>query len=98
MTPFATLASQSAQSVLSRLADCELVVNGGPAVQAIFSSPPMRSPDLLDGSVPTATIGSEAYPGMQRGDRVSRGDDVYEVIGIEPDGFGLTVLRLQRVD
>lgn len=98
MQPFAMLAQSSARSVLSRLADCELVVNGGASIPAIFSDAPMRAPDMLDGSMPTATVGADAYPGLQRGDRVARGAIVYEVIGIEPDGVGLTVLRLQRAD
>lgn len=84
--------------MLARLADSELVVIGTTMVPAIWSDPHVNALDVLDASVPTATIGAQAVPGLQRGDRVVRSGSVYRVIGIEPDGLGLVRLRLEHWD
>lgn len=95
---FAAAAQRATQAVLARLADSELVINGAATVPAIWSDPHVTAIDALDATVPTATIGAQAFPGLQRGDRVVRAGAVYRVIGIEPDGLGLVRLRLELWD
>ncbi len=68
----------------------------GGTVTGIFDAPYERSLGMVDSSGPVLTIRAADWPDVARGDSVTIDATEYSVLGIEPDGTGVTVLRLQR--
>ena len=95
MRRYGVLASRMTPALIRALADSDVVVGGQPSVPAIWQQPHERALDVLDASVPTATLDAADVPGVQRGDTLVRRGTTYRVIGIEPDGQGLVRLRLE---
>lgn len=50
----------------------------------------------VSGSGPALTCATEDVADVPRGEVVTVGADSYRVVAVEPDGTGITVLRLQR--
>lgn len=82
---------------MRHLPDVELVVGDYATVPAIWREPHTLALDRLDASLPTATIAESDYPCIERAETIRRDVDEYRVVGVEPDGFGLVTLRLERV-
>lgn len=50
----------------------------------------------VSGSGPALTCATEHVADVRRDEVVTVGADSYRVVAVEPDGTGITVLRLQR--
>lgn len=74
----------------------DAVTIGGVAARALFDNGYASGFDIA-GSAPSIALLSTAAPAAALGDAVSVGGVAYTVAGIEPDGAGVTVLRLQEV-
>lgn len=71
------------------------VTIGGSPVNAIFDD--AYQDDLeVEGSVPTLWCKTAALPAIAHGTAVVVNSVSYRISGIQPDGTGVTVLRLQR--
>lgn len=70
-------------------------ISGG-SVLGIFDSQYDRALEFADSAGPVLTIQSADWPTVARGSSVTVASTAYTVIGIEPDGTGITRLRLQR--
>ena len=93
---FETAAARSGAAIMRHLADTTLLVNDAVSVTAIWREPHAQAFEMLDLAVPTAHIRLADYPGIKRDDRVQRGAGAaYRVIAVEPDGYGLAMLRLE---
>ncbi len=68
----------------------------GGSVTGIFDAQPQQAFGLVDASGPALTIRSSDWASVTRGESVTVAAVAYTVIGIEPDGTGITILRLQR--
>lgn len=71
-------------------------VIGGATVRGIFDNDFLTTLGVTAGSgpvllLPTVNVGSSAL-----GDAITVGGASYTLVGIEPDGTGLTLLRLQE--
>ena len=69
---------------------------GGSSVGALFDNGFSSAFDIA-GSGPRITLPTSSAPSAALGDAVTVSGVSYTVAGIEPDGTGLTVLRLQEV-
>lgn len=78
----------------TEFADAAIV--GGVAVNGIFDAA-YAGPLSMDGSSPILWVKSASVPTVAQGDSVVVGATNYTVAGIEPDGTGITQLRLQLV-
>jgi hypothetical protein len=93
---FATAAARTSAAIMRHLADTSLVINDAATVAAVWREPHAQAFEMLDLAVPTAHIRLADYPGIKRDDRVQRGTGAaYRVIAVEPDGYGLAMLRLE---
>lgn len=70
-------------------------ISGG-SVLGIFDAQYDRALEFADSAGPVLTIQSADWPAVARGSSVTVASTAYTVIGIEPDGAGITRLRLQR--
>lgn len=48
-----------------------------------------------DSSQPQLVCKTSDVTGAERNSMIERGDDVYKVVGVEPDGTGITLLLLE---
>jgi hypothetical protein len=70
---------------------------GGVAVRVIFDaaySEPLGN--MVEGTGPVATIATADAAGAVHGTNLVIGATTYKVRGIEPDGTGVTLLRLEK--
>lgn len=70
-------------------------ISGG-TVDGIFDAQYERALGMIDSTGPALTIRTDDWPGVARGDSVTIASVAYTVLTPEPDGTGVTVLRLQR--
>jgi hypothetical protein len=95
---FAALKSRVNASVLRHLADAEVLI-GGVTVQGIFRNPSVVA-SLGDGAAdtrPTVSVASGVVPD-DPADQVIEIDGVpYSILYDAPDGSGMTLLTLERV-
>ena len=68
---------------------------GGREFNAIFDAQYQEQLGV-SGSGPALTCATEHVADVPRGEVVTVGADSYRVVAVEPDGTGITVLRLQR--
>jgi hypothetical protein len=68
---------------------------GGVAVTAIFDNNYAEALGYTAGAKPMLLLATAGVPDVAAGDAVVVGSVSYTVAGIEPDGTGLTVLRLE---
>jgi hypothetical protein len=69
----------------------------GVAVKGIFDHQYVEEFDIT-GEAPTLLCQTSQLPsGLSQGDTVSIGSTQYQVVGIQPDGTGLTLLVLEYV-
>lgn len=95
--PFRSSVDRANAAAMMSLANVRLVVGDYATVRAIWSEPHTLALDRLDACLPTATIAESDYPCIERAETIRRDVDEYRVVGVEPDGFGLVTLRLERV-
>lgn len=67
----------------------------GADVQVIFDAV-YQDPFNVESCGPVATILTAAVPSVAHGQSLVIGSTTYKVRGIEPDGTGITLLRLER--
>lgn len=70
---------------------------GGVALNGIFDNAFLETLGITAGSSPVLLIVSSAAPSATHGTSVSVGGASYTVTAVEPDGTGLSLLRLQEV-
>lgn len=70
---------------------------GVTSVDGIFGAP-YRSPldDIVEASAPTFTCASADIATVAHGDSLAIGAKTYKVAAVEPDGTGVTLLRLEE--
>jgi len=73
--------------------DCTIA---GGTIVGIFDSQYDRALGIVDSSTPVLTIKTSDWSSVSRGASVTVASVAYTVTGIEPDGTGITLLRLQR--
>jgi high-affinity K+ transport system ATPase subunit B len=73
----------------------EEITVGGTAVWAIVDNEYVEALSVT-GTQPVATCRSSDVTGVTRATTVVRGGVTYRVANIEPDGTGMTLLRLER--
>lgn len=92
---FTQAMQRASAAVLTHLADSDVWLDGLICVSAVWREPHQLALGMVDSSGPTATVAADAHPEMTRGMRVERAGVEYQVVGIEPDGYGLVTLRLE---
>lgn len=70
---------------------------GGVAVPGIFDAAYAAALGYAAGTSPQLLVASASVPSVAVGDAVVTGGASYTVAAIEPDGTGMTLLRLQEV-
>lgn len=94
--PFAAIEAATAASALAALANVEASIDGGALVPGIFDA--AYADELgIAGTGPVLRINTADAPSVAQGSTVEIGADSYTVINPEPDGTGMTQLRLQLV-
>ncbi|HND53636.1 MAG TPA: hypothetical protein PLV92_14605 [Pirellulaceae bacterium] len=83
------------RAMVQALATHEVSI-GADTVPVIFDAQYDRALEFADSAGPVLTIQSADWPAVARGSSVTVASTAYTVIGIEPDGAGITRLRLQR--
>lgn len=68
---------------------------GGVSIQAIFDAA-YADPLGIAGNSPQLTVATEDLPAVAVGQTVTVNATSYTVVGIEPDGTGITTLQLRR--
>lgn len=68
---------------------------GGVSVRGIFDAA-YAAPLGMASSAPALTISAAAAPAVAEGDAVVIGATSYAVTAVEPDGTGMTLLRLRE--
>lgn len=68
---------------------------GGVACTAIFDNAYAQSLGFTAGTAPVLLVAASAVPTVAPGDAVEVPAGRYTVAGIEPDGTGITLLRLE---
>lgn len=71
------------------------VTYNGAAVTGIFDNAYFES-EGIQGSQPVFTCPTAFVPNALHGDEMVRSGVTYRVVGVEPDGTGITLLRLER--
>ena len=69
---------------------------GGVSVQGIFDAA-YTDPLGMAGNQPQLTVATADLPAVAVGQAVTINTFAYTVVGIEPDGTGITTLQLRRV-
>lgn len=69
---------------------------GGVALTGIFDNAFLESLGITSGSSPVLLVVSAAAPSATHGTSVTVGGSSYAVTAVEPDGTGMTLLRLQE--
>jgi hypothetical protein len=92
---FDTVAERAGAAVIRHLSDCDLLIDGDP-VRGLWRAPHVTALDMLDVAVPSVTIWAADAADVSRGSTVVRSSVSHVVIGVEPDGYGLVTLRLER--
>ena len=69
---------------------------GGVAVNGIFDNAYAMAMGFVAGTSPALLVASASVPSAAVGDAVTLGAVSYTVAGVEPDGTGVTLLRLQE--
>lgn len=67
----------------------------GAMVDVIFDNGFVSALDV-ESSGPFATCASDSVAGVRRDDEIEIQGTLYRVVGVEPDGTGITTLRLNR--
>lgn len=73
----------------------EAAVFGAQTVQGIFDTPSATALDVY-GTQPVFTAPTASLAGVAAGTSATVRGVVYTVVGVEPDGTGVTLLRLER--
>ena len=94
--PFAAFETATAVGAFAALANATASINGGAAVPVIFDAAYL-DPLGIAGAGPVASMLSTDATGVDQGDSFVIGSTNYTVAAVEPDGTGVTVLRLQEV-
>ena len=94
---FTQALQRASAAVLIHVADSEIRLDGVLIASAVWREPHQLALGMVDSSGPTAMVAADAHPEMTRGMRVERAGVEYQVVGIEPDGYGLVTLRLEAV-
>ena len=94
-TPFAALEAAVNRSALAALANASAVV-GGVAVEGVFDAR-YADPLGIAGATPSLLVQTSAVPAVAIGTPVTVGATAYTVASVEPDGTGLTRLKLEAV-
>ena len=76
----------------------ETVYIDGRPVSGVFENPfeELELERELDGASYSLTVRTSDIPSLVRGDNVLRGTTTYSVVRIQPDGEGMTTLRLSE--
>jgi hypothetical protein len=93
---FAALEARVNNAVLSRLANMNAILNGSP-VAGIFDNT-YNAFDMggsLAGASPLFTLPTASVPGVVVGLALVVNGTTYQVVNHEPDGTGLSILRLR---
>lgn len=94
--PFAALETRVNRAIFSRLANVQGTVDGV-SVSGIFENVFIDADGLgVAGTAPMFTCQSADVPGVVKGDPAVMNAINYTVVGIEPDGTGVTRLQLER--
>lgn len=95
-SPFAALEAATATSALAALANCTATIGAVSGVECIFDAA-YQDTFGIAGNAPALTIVTSAAPSAAQGTAVTVNSTSYTITAIEPDGTGLTRLRLQEV-
>ena len=69
----------------------------GSTIKVIFEAPYYESiSGVVEGTQPTALCRTADVSGARHGDNFAVGSTTYKIVGVEPDGSGVTRLRLQE--
>ena len=99
---FAALESRVNRAVMKTLSNRTVIFTpaGGPAreLAGIFDADYARMlEELVTSSTPAMTFATESVEDATRGAELTFDSTSWEVVEVEPDGAGLTVLRLRKI-
>lgn len=93
--PFAAIETATATSAVAALANVTATIGAVSGVEGIFDKDYAETFGI-SGAAPALRIISTAAPSAAVGDAVTLGAVSYTITAIEPDGTGMTLLRLQE--
>lgn len=93
--PFAAFESATAAGAFAALANAMASINGGAAVPVIFDNGYSAALGM-EGSGPMLQALDADVSAIVQGNAVAIGSTNYTVVTVEPDGTGVTVIRLQE--
>lgn len=94
--PFAAIETATAANAVAALANVTAVVDGV-TVNGIFGNDYDEAFGAVAGTAPTLSCVSSEVTSAAQGDTVVVGGISYTITSLEPDGTGMTLLRLQEV-
>lgn len=93
-SPFAAIESAINAAVLGALSNAPATI-AGTVVDGVFDAAYLDALGMT-GNSPVFRCATADVASVAPGDAVVIGDTDYTVVGIEPDGVGMTLLRLQE--
>lgn len=95
VSAFARLENQTASAVIRRLANAQAYRAGGTGFAVVFENG-YQDVIGMESSAPSVLALSCDVHGLAEGDPLQVDDGDWRVVGIQPDGTGMTLLVLER--
>jgi hypothetical protein len=94
--PFAALEARTASAVLRRLSNADATLPGGVVVPVVFDAPHADAlGGLMESSKPTVLGRTADLSAIDHDAELSIDGNVWRVVGVQPDGTGMTRLMLE---
>jgi len=93
--PFAAIEARINAAVVTHLANATADFGGGVVVDGIYDADYGDPLGLVAGATKVLMIQSASVPGAAVGQSVTIGGTSYSIASVEPDGTGITRLRLK---
>ena len=94
--PFAALEARINAAVIAHLANATADFGGGVVADVEFGAPYESALGVVAGTMPAMRARTVDVAGIAAGAAVTVSGVGYTVTGLEPDGAGMTLLRLQE--